>query len=86
MTFASRSTQCTLTGWAMDLTWKDNRGAGAVVESKEDIFEVQDRAFVEAVTSGDRSGILSPYADAVGTLRVTLAAEQSALTGRIVAV
>jgi len=86
MTFASRSTQCTLTGWAMDLTWKDKRGAGAVVESKEDIFEVQDRAFVEAVTSGDRSGILSPYADAVGTLRVTLAAEQSALTGRIVAV
>jgi predicted dehydrogenase len=86
MTFASRSTQCTLTGWAMDLAWKDNHGAGAIVESTEDIFEVQDRAFVEAVRSGDRSGIRSSYPDGVRTLRVTLAAEKSALTGQVVVV
>jgi predicted dehydrogenase len=86
ITFSSRSTQCTLTGWAMDLAWKDNKGGGAVVESAEDIFEVQDRAFVEAVRSGDVSGIRSTYRDGVQTLRVTLAAETSALTGNVITV
>ncbi len=39
-------------------------------------------AFVQAVKSGKRAGIKSTYADALKSLRVTLAANQSAKTGR----
>ena len=44
----------------------------------------EDTAFVEAVASGDPSGIRSDYADAVRTLKLTLAATQSTIEGRIV--
>jgi myo-inositol 2-dehydrogenase / D-chiro-inositol 1-dehydrogenase len=40
-----------------------------------------DAAFVEAVRTGDRSLILSDYEDAVRTLALTLAADESARTG-----
>lgn len=42
----------------------------------------EDRAFVRAVATGDRAGILSPYEDALRTLAVTLAANRSARNGR----
>ena len=42
----------------------------------------EDRAFTEAVQSGKRACIKSTYADALKTLRVTLAANQSAKSGR----
>ncbi len=42
----------------------------------------EDKAFIEAVQTGRRSGIKSTYADALKTLRVTLAANQSAKSGR----
>jgi myo-inositol 2-dehydrogenase / D-chiro-inositol 1-dehydrogenase len=40
--------------------------------------------FLRAITSGDRSGILSDYEDALKTQRVALAANQSAETGQVV--
>ena len=45
-----------------------------------------DRAFVDAVRSGDSSQIRSTYKDGLKTATVTLAANQSALEGRPVAV
>ncbi|MDF2440318.1 MAG: myo-inositol 2-dehydrogenase / D-chiro-inositol 1-dehydrogenase [Abditibacteriota bacterium] len=42
----------------------------------------EDRAFIEAVATGKRTGIKSTYADAFKTLRVTLAANQSAKSGK----
>jgi predicted dehydrogenase len=45
---------------------------------------VEDTAFVRAVESGDTSGILSDYADAVKSLKLTLAATRSAVEGRAV--
>jgi predicted dehydrogenase len=42
----------------------------------------QDQAFVEAVVRRDPARVRSPYADAAKTLAVTLAAEESARTGR----
>jgi predicted dehydrogenase len=45
-----------------------------------------DRAFIEAILLHDQSILLSSYADAVRTLAVTLAANESALTGRPVQV
>lgn len=46
----------------------------------------ESRAFIGAVKTGDTSGILSSYADAVKTLAVTLACNESARTGRPVKV
>jgi predicted dehydrogenase len=42
----------------------------------------EDEAFVHAIRTGDRSLILSQYDDALHSLEVTLAANQSAATGR----
>jgi len=46
--------------------------------SEVDFYYEQDRAFVEAVRTGDQSLVLCDYADAVATLEVTLAANVSA--------
>lgn len=42
------------------------------------------RTFIEAVRSGDRSSIRSPYADAVKTLELPLAGQRSAETGKVI--
>jgi predicted dehydrogenase len=42
----------------------------------------EDEAFIHAIRTGDRSHILSQYEDALHTLEVTLAANQSAAEGR----
>jgi len=52
------------------------------VEGTVDIFAREDRAFVDALKSGDRSLVLIPYADAYKTLLLTLAANRSAETGK----
>lgn len=44
----------------------------------------EDKIFVQAVKTGKRTGIRSTYADALKTLKVTLAANQSAKTGKVV--
>ena len=53
-------------------------GTGSMLE--------ENRAFIEAVKSGDRSQIRSDYEDAVKTLAVTIACNESARTGRPVTV
>ena len=45
-----------------------------------------DEVFVNAVRSGDGSSILSPYSDAVKTLAISLAANQSAQENRPIAI
>ncbi len=44
----------------------------------------EDKAFIQAVKTGKRTGIKSTYADALKTLHVTLAANQSAKSGKVV--
>lgn len=46
----------------------------------------EDAAFIEAIQTGKRAGLKSTYADALKTLRVTLAANQSAKSGKPVKV
>ena len=53
-------------------------GVNAVLE--------ENKAFMEAIRNGDRSLIRSSYEDAVRTLAVTLACNESAQTGRPVEV
>lgn len=49
-------------------------------------YAVEDQTFVEAVKTGDASAIRSTYADAVRTLAVTLAVNESIASGRVISV
>jgi predicted dehydrogenase len=84
MTIASRRTRCTLSGWGMALRAETVGGEVETLGPEEDIFEVEDRLFLKAAASGDRRLFPSTYADGLETLRVTLAADESAAAGRAV--
>jgi predicted dehydrogenase len=81
LTISSRSTRCTLAGWGMALAVETAAGETENLAPEEDIFEIEDRLFLQAA-SGQRSRFPSSYADALETLRVTLAANESAVTGK----
>lgn len=59
-------------------------GRRTEIRSASSPYEAEDRAFLAAVSSKDQAGIKSPYADAVKTLAVTLAANESYQTGQTV--
>jgi myo-inositol 2-dehydrogenase/D-chiro-inositol 1-dehydrogenase len=61
------------------------RGEAGITDP-DTIFTLEDRAFIDAVKSDDRSGIKSTHADGVRTTLVTLAANESLETGRPVTV
>ncbi|MDQ0973611.1 putative dehydrogenase [Neobacillus niacini] len=46
-------------------------------KSEVDVYQEQDRMFIEAIVKGDRNLLLSSYEDGLKTLAVTLAANQS---------
>lgn len=53
-----------------------------ILRGKGDFYQTQDDAFIRAVETGDRSLILADYTQALRTLEVTLAANESAKTGQ----
>ncbi|MEC0371609.1 Gfo/Idh/MocA family protein [Paenibacillus chibensis] len=53
-----------------------------ILRGKGDFYQMQDDAFIRAVETGDRSLILADYTQALRTLEVTLAANESAKTGQ----
>ena len=61
-------------------------GHTEVFTARENPMLVQTQAFIEAVKTGDQSGIRSSYEDAVRTLAVTIACNQSAATDQPVKV
>jgi predicted dehydrogenase len=79
---STRHVQCDLTGWEMNLEMRGAKSPAEHYRSQEDIFETQDRLFLQAVRKNDPSLIRSTYPDAILTLQVTLAANESAKTGR----
>jgi len=56
------------------------------IKGEPDIFAVEDRAFLDAVRAKNAAGIRSSFADAVKTLEISVAANQSIATGRSVAI
>lgn len=68
------------------LTSKTQNGETRIQNFGNNPMLDEDTAFVQAVKSGKRAGIKSNYADALKTLAVTLAANQSAKTGKTVKV
>lgn len=89
---------CALQGWRrvhMDVFCKDlvvTVGNGTLAVNRQGQDEVvpqlesqdRDRVFIDAVKSGDGGQILSPYGDAVKTLRLMLAASESFASGTVV--
>ncbi len=66
-------------------TAEEIKGNGELAEG-DTIFTLEDRAFMDAVKTGDRSGIKSLHTDAVRTTLVSLAANESAATGQAIKV
>ncbi len=84
LTISSGENLCRFTGWGMEMEAEYLNGKVEHLVSEDDIFEIEDREFLKAVKEKNNSYILSSYEDAMRTLRVTLAAEESARTGKIV--
>ncbi len=79
ITFADKLLRWTANGTTLE-------GGGA--KSSQHALEERniDRVFVDAVRTGDDSGILTPYADGVASLRLCLAINESGRTGAPVTV
>ncbi len=57
-------------------------GREEIVRSNNNAYLEEDQIFIRALQSGDDTAILSPYQDAIRSLEVTLAANESARTGQ----
>jgi predicted dehydrogenase len=80
------NTACTFTGWEHTVTIKQVGQEPQEIKGEPDIFALEDRIFLDAVRSGDRSCIRSTFPDAVKTLEISVAANESMRTGKPVQV
>lgn len=69
-------------GWGHDVTIERSGAEPEVVHAATEIFALEDRAFLDAVRTGDKTKILTDYADAYKTVMLTLGANISAATGK----
>ncbi len=74
-------------GWAHHVNIKTagEKEEFAMQGDIDDIFPTEDRAFLNAVKTGDRSGIKCTHADGVKSTLLALAANESLVTGKPVA-
>jgi len=72
------------TGWNHDTNVYVPGKEPKVIAGEGNIFTIEDKAFLKAVQTGDASGIKSSYADAVKTLAITIAANESAAKGKVI--
>jgi predicted dehydrogenase len=86
LTLAARSNYITFTGWEQSVVIRQGSLEEERVTGENNIFEIEDAAFLEAVKSGRRALVLSPYQDAIKTLAFCLAANKSMDTGEAVLV
>lgn len=78
LSLSSRNHRIVLTGWSFEGTIYSGEEEQEVIPVDENIFVTQNKVFLDAVASGDPSGILSSYEDGLTTLATTLAANESA--------
>ncbi|TVY08018.1 Gfo/Idh/MocA family protein [Paenibacillus cremeus] len=76
-----RGFRVTLEGTSLTILEKNK---SVTYKSNISFYKEQDDAFIQAVKTGNRAGILVPYEVAARTLEVTLAAHQSSETGTFV--
>ncbi|MCL2299024.1 MAG: Gfo/Idh/MocA family oxidoreductase [Firmicutes bacterium] len=76
---------CTIRYYLRDRVTFDSRGENVTYWKRgEDWQTVMARTFIDALKTGDTSAILSPYEDAMKTLRLCLACNESLETGKVV--
>jgi len=64
--------------WEQNLRlYRDHGAVQITINGEPDIFKIEDRAFLDAVKSGDRTLVRSDYEDALKTAVVTLSALES---------
>ena len=68
----TRNHRLSLTGWHFDGAVYSGEDSMETIPREENIFAIQDKAFIDALASGNASGIHSPYADSLKTLAATL--------------
>ncbi len=78
LSLSSRTHRVVLSGWIFEVTVYSGEDAQEKIPCDENIFINQNKAFLDAVATGDTSGILSSYEDGLKTLATTLAANESA--------
>jgi predicted dehydrogenase len=79
--FANKTTAL-FSGWEHNLRLLRMNMEPEEIAGEKNIFEIEDNAFIEAVRFNESSKILCPYSDGVKTLKVTLAANKSIVTGQ----
>lgn len=85
LTVHGMNTVAKFSGWGHDVEIQRKGGESETASSVGDIFPVEDRAFLDAVKTGDRTKIRTDYLDAFKTAQLTIAANESAATGKPVA-
>ncbi|MDH5688413.1 MAG: Gfo/Idh/MocA family oxidoreductase [Candidatus Bathyarchaeota archaeon] len=81
--YASRITVL-FTGWEHSLRLLRKDTEAEEMAGEPNVFAIEDEAFVEAVRNNDSSKVMCSYSDALKTLEVTLAANESMATGSAV--
>jgi myo-inositol 2-dehydrogenase/D-chiro-inositol 1-dehydrogenase len=72
-------------GWSHDATiYTAGRKEPEVIPGEENIFEIEDRAFLRAVEKQDPSLVKSDYHDGLKTLEFTLAVDRAMAVSRLV--
>ncbi|MEM2028308.1 MAG: hypothetical protein QXS05_02855, partial [Candidatus Bathyarchaeia archaeon] len=79
--YANRTTAL-FTRWEHDLKLLRLNAEPLEIPGEPNIFEIEDRAFIEAVQLNDPSKILCTYMDGLKTMEVTIAANISMETGK----
>ncbi len=79
--------RCQFSGWGFKLKLDHRKGHCETIDPEnDDVFLTQNRLFLQAAAEKNPSLIRSSYSDAVKTLKVTLAANESCLTKKAVTI
>jgi predicted dehydrogenase len=71
-------------GWEhnVEIDTLDGRKIG--IPGEENIFALEDRAFIDSIRAGRNLGILATYADGLAATRIACAANRSMETGEVI--
>jgi len=72
------------TGWEHSLQLHRKGLEPEEIKGEKDIFAIEDRAFIQAARGDDPSKVMCNYEDGLHTLMVTLAANDSMRTGKVI--